>query len=82
MRSEMYMKLLQAVQDLMKDREHGDIAMGYISLELYGIPDEKSKIAFLQKVLKINGRSIDGKLRGSLKERIEKSIGDSETMGD
>ena len=25
MRSEMYMKLLQAVQDLMKDREHGDI---------------------------------------------------------
>ena len=82
MRSEMYMKLLQAVQDLMKDREHGDIAMGYISLELYGIPDEQSKIAFLQKVLKINGRSIDGKLRGSLKERIEKSIGDSETMGD
>lgn len=83
MRSELYMKLLQDVEELLLSRKYGDIGMGYVHLTLYGITDERDKIAYLQSVLK-TGEGENGKAEKFIRS-AEKSVkefqSDIEDMG-
>ena len=70
MRSDLYKKLLQDVEEHLNNHKFGDIAIGYVNLILYGMQDEKDKITYLQSILKDkNGKR--GKLLDSVEEEIE-----------
>lgn len=71
MRSELYMKLLQDVEDLLLSRQYGDIGMGYVMLTINALANEKDKIAYLQSILKDKngtGRNIGKRVTKSVKE--------------
>lgn len=50
MTSDIYMKLLQDVEELLLKHQHGDIAMGLVHLQLYGLQNESDKIDYLRKL--------------------------------
>ena len=69
MSSELYVKLLQDVEELLLSRPYGDIAMGYVKLQLYGLQDEQDRIRHLRNIL----RNKDGTAQ-KLGERTAESV--------
>lgn len=80
MKSDLYMKLLHEVEELLQSHPHGDIGMGYVMLTIRSLADEKDKIAYLQDIIR-NRNGSGEKLGKRVAESVKEFQRHTEDMG-